>query len=229
MTNPQAIQKMFGAIAPKYDCANAFLSLNLHKIWNRKLVNKASTHNPTILLDLCAGTGEIAYLWLKKAQSKKAAILLDFCPEMLKIAKDRKPQGHQISFLTADAQAIPMPNSTVDAITIAYGIRNVKNPDKCFQEAFRVLRPGGTFAILELTQPNNRLLRIGHKLYLEKILPILGGILTRKPDAYRYLSTSIQSFVKPAELIHSLSQAGFHTIQATPLTFGVAHIITAKK
>lgn len=220
---------MFGQIAPRYDLANKVLSFNLHKSWNQKLVDEVSCNNPSSLLDLCAGTGEIAYLWLKRSAGNKAAILLDFCPEMLEVAKKRKPDNHSISFLQADAQAIPLPENSVEAITIAYGIRNVENPSRCFQEAFRVLKPGGTFAILELTEPKNRLLRLGHNLYLRFLLPTLGGLLTRQPEAYRYLSTTIKTFTKPALLADTLLRAGFSSVRTTPLSGGIAHLICGKK
>lgn len=223
------IQKMFGAIAPNYDWANCVLSFNLHKRWNRKLVEHATCDNPTSLLDLCAGTGEIAHLWLKKNENK-SAILLDFCPEMLEVARKRPyKKGHKLSFLEANAEAIPLPTSCVEAITLAYGIRNVQTPSRCFQEAYRVLKPRGTLAILELTEPSNPLIRQGHNFYLKHFLPTLGGWLTRKPDAYRYLSTSIQAFIKPSVLAEELAKKGFTSIQITPLTFGIAHLITAKK
>lgn len=229
MIDPNAIRSFFGDIAPRYDNANAVLSFNLHKGWNKKLVKETTKNNPEVLLDLCAGTGEIAYLWLKNQTDLKKAILLDFCPEMLDIAKQRRPKKHRLSYIVGDAQAIPIPDHCVDAVSVAYGIRNVKSPKTCFKEVMRVLKPGGTFGILELTEPQNPIIKAGHRLYLEKILPVLGGMITKKPDAYKYLSSSIQAFVKPQVLVESLKEAGFQNIKVTSLTFGISHLITATK
>lgn len=227
--NSETIRAMFGEIAPRYDAANALLSLNLHKNWNRALVKKTTLNDPSCLLDLCAGTGEIANIWLEKQKFSKKAILLDFCAEMLAIA-EAKPKGiHDVKFIQGDAMEIPLKDNSVDAITVAYGIRNVSHPSRCFQEAYRTLSPDGTFGILELTEPSNGIVRAGHKLYLNYVLPFLGGIITKKPDAYKYLSSSIQAFVKPAVLMEELKEAGFKDIQCQALTFGIAHIITARK
>ena len=228
-TKPETIKSMFGEIAPKYDAANAILSFGLHKFWNRRLAKSADKNNPEILLDLCAGTGEIAYLWLKRQKTLKTAILLDFCPEMLDIAATRAPKNHELSFIEGDAQNLPIPDNSVDAITIAYGIRNVSEPKLCFQEVFRTLKPNGSFSILELTEPNHSWLRWGHTIYLNKLLPFLGGIITRKPQAYRYLSSSIQAFVRPEVLTEHLNQIGFKNIKAEPLSGGIAHLITCNK
>lgn len=220
---------MFGAIASRYDAANSILSFNLHKSWNKRLAKSVEANNPSTLLDLCAGTGEIAYAWLKRQKEEKTAILLDFCPEMLDIAQKRAPKGHKLSFIEGDAQEIPLPANSVDAVTVAYGIRNVKTPLACFKEVNRTLKPGGVFSILELTEPKNSLLRWGHNLYLNRILPTLGGWITKNPEAYRYLSQSIQAFVRPDVLKEELAETGFTEIQVVPLTCGIAHLITCKK
>lgn len=228
-SEPETVKSMFGAIAAKYDRANAILSLNLHKVWNRKLVQAVDQYKPEILLDLCAGTGEIAFGWLAQQNQAKTAILLDFCPEMLDVAQQRAPKNHRLSFIEGDAQALPIPSASLDAISIAYGIRNIKDPQKCFSEAFRTLKPGGGFCILELTEPKNPFLRMGHRVYLNRLLPFLGGLITQKPHAYRYLSESIQAFVKPEALLNGLFEAGFIELTAKPLSGGIAHLITAKK
>lgn len=230
-SDPSTIQAMFGEIAPRYDQANSWLSFNLHKLWNKKLVKSANLTNPKKLLDLCAGTGEISYLWLKDHELRKEVIMLDFCEGMLQVAKERshEARNHKLKFIQGDAQLIPLKNNSVDAVTVAYGIRNVKESLKCFKEVFRVLKPGGTFGILELTEPNNVIVKAGHKFYLENFLPTIGGWITRKPEAYKYLSSSIQAFVKPQVLVNEMESCGFSEVKMQPLTFGIAHLITAKK
>lgn len=232
---PETIQAMFGSIAKSYDRTNAVLSFQLHKIWNRKLVRsvKGST-NPKTLLDLCSGTGEITFNFLKQSEIPCQVHLLDFCNEMLLCAKEKArlsqvDQHHQLNFIQADAQAIPLPDASVDCVTVAYGIRNVADPAKCAREVFRVLRPGGTFGILELTQPSNPLLRISHQVYLRTLLPVLGWCFSANQEAYQYLCNSINSFIKPKELEQVLLKSGFSQTSCIPLSGGIATILLAKK
>lgn len=232
--NPSSIQAMFASIASRYDLTNQVLSLNMHRWWNSQLVSKVTDgHNPESLLDICCGTGDIALAFLRQAKSSKTVYMLDFCAEMLEGAKAKTKSEdlakHQISFITADAQAIPLPNESVACATVAYGIRNVQSPERCIKDVFRVLKPGGDFGILELTEPNNRLLNFAHRLYLKTVLPIFGKLLTSNQAAYGYLCNSIKEFVKPVELEEMLKKAGFVHTMRKPLIGGVATIIYGKK
>lgn len=228
-SDPATIRSMFNTIAPTYDLANRVMSFNLNKLWNRSLIKETLKGNPDTILDLCCGTGEISYSWLKMQPERKKAILLDFSSEMLAQAKKRAPSGHDIEWIEADAQAIPLPNTSVDAITAAYGIRNVKDTPLCFKEAIRVLKPGGSFGILDLTEPKNRLLRPLHRFYLSTFIPTIGGLLTFNPRAYSYLSRSIHQFMKPEAIRSQLLDAGFKTVTVKPLSFGIAHLWIANK
>lgn len=182
---PESIKELFGSIAKRYDRTNALQSFQLNRWWNHKLIEKVLNppELPPVILDLCAGTGEIALRALKRCPNPRKAYLLDFCPQMLDCArvkaKSLSLDYHEIDYLTADAQAIPLPENSVDCATIAYGIRNVKDPAQCIQDTFRVLKPGGRFGILELTVPGNPLLRGGHWLYLENSFTGLREISNR--------------------------------------------------
>lgn len=232
--DPQSIQKMFGSIAQRYDTANAILSLQLHKFWNARLVQSVSTQpHPGILLDLCCGTGDIAFTYLKRSHAPQKAILLDFCPEMLECAKYKAAalhlNQHDLQYIQADVHQIPLENRSASAATMAYGIRNVKSPLVCFREVYRVLQPGGIFGILELTKPSNPLIRAGHSCYLKLMLPLLGKWITSNQEAYQYLCNSIHDFAAPAQLEQQLHQAGFNAIVQKPLAFGIATILLARK
>jgi demethylmenaquinone methyltransferase / 2-methoxy-6-polyprenyl-1,4-benzoquinol methylase len=228
---PETIQEMFSSIAKGYDRTNAILSLGLHRYWNRALVKRVTQGLDTTLLDLCAGSGDIAYTYLKSHSTPQRAILIDFCPEMLACAKEkaRKLQWHQISFIQADVQALPLENQSVTNATMAYGIRNVKDPKKCFEEVYRVLAPGGCFGILELTQPTHPLIRSAHAFYLKRILPLVGKWLTDNREAYRYLCNSIQAFISPIALEQMLRDVGFKETALQRLTFGTATLIFGRK
>lgn len=232
--DPKTIENMFDNIAPQYDFANSLMSLNLHKGWNEKLAKTVlADGSPKRYLDICCGTGEIAFNLLKHVDYECEAFLLDFSEKMLDCAKAKAgtlPQKqHQMHYLRADAQQIPLPSDSIDAATIAYGIRNVQNPEKCIREVYRVLRKGASFAILELTQPNNQVLKFGHKLYMKAFLPMIGKYVTADRDAYQYLCGSIQEFLKPSDLENLLKKIGYQNTRIQPLTLGVATIIKGQK
>ena len=224
---PETIKAMFASIAPHYDQANFTFSFGLHHYWNRQLIH--SLEPSKTLLDLCAGTGEIAFGYLKKhAQSE--AILLDFCPEMLAIAQTKgAPFRERFEIIQGDAQAIPLPASSIDKVSIAYGIRNVKDPAACFKEVYRVLKPGGTFSILELTRPTALLPKWGHRCYTRYIVPFLGKLTAKNKEAYQYLASSVEMFSTPQELKDNLRQAGFQNIHSKAMSFGAATLLTAAR
>lgn len=224
---PETIQAMFATIAHHYDRANTTFTFGLHKRWNRQLIHALG--NPKRLLDLCAGTGEVAFGYLKKNRNSKA-ILLDFCPEMLAIAQQKglSLQG-RFELITADAQMIPLPDHSVDAVAISYGIRNIKDPEKCFREAHRVLACGGSFAILEATRPTSLLPKIGHRLHTRFLLPLLGKLVAKNIDAYKYLASSVDEFASPDTLEALLYKAGFQHVKRRPLTFGSATLFIITK
>ncbi len=231
---PSTIQKLFNAIAPTYDRTNAILSFQLHRLWNRQLIKRTfNPDDPGAFLDLCCGTGAIGLGHLSQTTTPTKAYLLDFSEGMLSIAKQRasalKLERHDIAYIQADAQQIPLPDASVKYATIAYGIRNVQSPKACIEEAFRVLSPGGTFAILELTQPSNPLLRFLHQIHLKYLLPLLGKLSTHNKEAYQYLSSSIKSFTPPKELQLLLYGAGFKQIKITSLCGGIATILLGTK
>ena len=233
--DPDTIKLMFGSIAQHYDRTNAILSLKLHQYWNSSLVRQVLTSTkPSTFLDLCCGTGDIAYSYLSKTSAKTKAYMLDFCEEMLVLAKEKSEKmglhhHHDLVFLQADAQNIPLKTSSVDCATISYGIRNIKTPSQCIKEAFRVLKPGGVFGILELTRPKNSLLHFFHKIYLTNILPLVGKFCTPNQKAYQYLCNSIHSFISPEELIKMMKEAGFQEIKSHSHLGGIATILLGKK
>lgn len=231
---PESIQSMFDNIATNYDRTNAVLSFCMHHLWNSALVKHVvAPCEPKSLVDLCAGTGEIAFRCIKDIPSLETVQLVDFSHQMLECAKHKAgncgPTAPSISYLQADVQELPLPDNSVDCMTMAYGIRNVRDPARCVAEVFRTLEPGGSFGILELTEPSNTILRIGHTVYLRTLLPLLGKILTSDQEAYQYLCNSIHTFVKPAALKKTLVDAGFSHIRVKPLAGGIATLFIAQK
>lgn len=233
--DPESICQMFSDIAARYDCINTILSFSLHKIWNRKLI-KYTLHQARIhqYLDLCCGTGEIALEYLKYVELPCSAYLLDFCPDMLEIAQKKASKwsldkSHNIYYIQENAENIPLCEQSVDAITIAYGLRNIKNPQNCAKEMLRVLKPGGCLGILELTRPKNPGIAFFHALYLRYLLPFLGKLFAHNASAYQYLSKSIEAFISPSKLKYMLLETGFRKTRTISLSGGIATIIIAEK
>lgn len=232
---PESLQALFGSIAANYDKTNAILSFQQHKRWNKALIRNTigSDRGSVAAADLCCGTGEIALTWLKSERQPHHVYLIDFCPEMLACAEkkaliQRWHAAHQLDYVQADVQTLPLKDDAVDYATMAYGIRNVKDPEQCFAEVKRILKPGGMFGILELTEPSNRFLRLGHKLYLQYLLPTIGKWATSNAAAYQYLSQSIGEFAQPRELEIQLKKCGFAATRIIPLSGGIATIILAQ-
>jgi len=232
--SPETIRSMFDAIAKNYERGNAFLSFYTYRLWNRALQREIyKNHHPEVLLDLCAGTGEIILPFLKREIKPKKATLLDFSGGMLDVAKEKAKKmalsQHELHFLQADAEKIPLPDNSIDAVTVAYGIRNIKHPLNTYLETWRVLKTGGRFGILELTCPTLQPLKFFHHLYLKTALPCIGKWITSDKEAYRYLCNSIHEFVSPEQVLADLKKAGFKETNARPLMGGVATLFTAKK
>lgn len=237
--NPSTIRALFDNIAPRYDVGNSLMSFHLHALWNRKLSSLLIDKScPKDLLDLCAGTGEIGFRVMSYAQKKKLSIpqihLADFSCEMLEIAKNRVqglPQEFQkqFSFSQADAERLPFASDSFDAVSIAYGIRNVQHVDECLKEVYRVLRPGGWVGIIELTRPKSKPLRFMHNIYLNSVVPLVGRWAIRNEEAYQYLRGSIQSFICPEKLMEIFTETGFEALSHIPLMGGIATLFFAQK
>jgi demethylmenaquinone methyltransferase/2-methoxy-6-polyprenyl-1,4-benzoquinol methylase len=219
--SPSTIATLFNGIAPVYDRVNSLLSLNLHKGWNKSLVHSLLPYlkNGSQVLDLCAGTGAIAKELLKYPDVH-GVTLLDVSPGMLALAK-----GHlkdpRATFVEGDALKLPFKDSEFDAVTVAYGIRNLPSLEKGFHEVRRVLKPHGTFAILELTRPKGWMSPL-HNLYLKGCVPLLGRLASGKSSAYHYLSSSVADFLAVDDIVDQLHLAGFKTLRTQPLFKGCA-------
>ena len=226
-SNPSSIRELFNSIAPRYDLGNAVLSGNLHRLWNRRLVAEVLKNAPHDILDICCGTGEITKRMGKKRPEANYT-LLDFSEEMLAIAQKRLSLAH-CSYFAANAEVLPFKDASFDAVTCAYGIRNIQNREACFKEVFRVLRKGAIIGIVELTRPNSSFLRTLHAVYLQTMVPLVGRALTSNQDAYTYLCNSIKGFVPAEQIVNELRDAGFSDVQIKPQTFGIATLFLAKK
>jgi demethylmenaquinone methyltransferase/2-methoxy-6-polyprenyl-1,4-benzoquinol methylase len=210
------VQGMFGRIAGHYDLLNHLLSFNLDKRWRKRTVEKVSSlAGPGArVLDLCCGTGDVLL-----ALEKHGAWIIgsDFCHPMLVIAKDKSPGS---PFLEADALNLPIENNSIDLITCAFGFRNLANYDEGLKEFLRVLKPGGAAAILEFSQPTNRVFGALYGFFSTRVLPWIGGLVSGSRDAYSYLPESIRKFPGAEDLASQMSRAGFRRVEFERMTGG---------
>ena len=225
------IRRMFGQIAPSYDFLNHFLSLNIDKRWRNKTVKRvpprSADHGP--ILDLCTGTGDLALTYDRAAKGNVPIVAADFCHEMLVRAAE-KAKATRVRFVEADAQALPVPDDTFQLVSVAFGLRNVTDTDRGLAEMVRVLRPGGSVAILEFSRPRNRILGPLYSLYFRYVLPRIGQLFCRNEEnAYRYLPESVIRFPDYDALADKLRAHGLTDVRYESFTFGVATLYVGVK
>lgn len=221
-----AVRRMFSALVPWYDFLNRFLSLRRDVIWRRRLVAGLPDWPAPFLLDLAAGTLDVT-LELARRYPKARFAAGDFSLPMLRRGREKwRSRNHDLPLLlvAADALALPFPAASWDAVTVAFGIRNLTPREAALKEMHRVLKPGGWLAILEFGPPVSRPLSLLYHLYLNHLLPLLGRLFSRHPQAYQYLSDTIQAFPSPSDFTKELAGAGFHPLPPTPLTRGIAWV-----
>lgn len=222
---------MFSRIAAKYDLANRALSFGIDTLWRDRLVDEVWIRNPSHVTDLATGSGDVAFELRKELPPEIRVDGLDFCEPMLEEAriKQAKRGFANMSFAFGDILKLPLPDASTDAVTIAFGYRNLADRHQGLLEMKRILKPDtGHLYILEFSQPY-KTVRPFYYFYLKTLLPAIAGTLTGDVPAYRYLSDSIEAFPPREGICEELSQAGFRDIQAIPMTFGSVALHIAKK
>jgi len=215
---------MFGSIARRYDLANHVLSCGSDFLWRKRAAAIVSAWKPKKVVDLAAGTGDLT-LALEKALPDSEIVAADFSEEMLAIAK-MKGVGRVV---TADALALPFDDRSFDCVTIAFGLRNIKDWSGALREMARVLSDNGHLLIMEFSLPQMSILRAVYRFYLHRILPIFGSLLTGKKAAYDYLGESIEQFPGGETMLRLIEENGFRSATAEPLSSGIVTIYTAEK
>ena len=233
MPQAEQVNSMFASIAGRYDLANRTLSLGIDHYWRHVLVKGVKTRSPKVVADLATGSGDVA-IALRKALPQNTYVEgLDFCEPMLAQARE-KAQSRNISsqvlnFRVGDCLNLPLEDNSVDALTIAFGLRNFEDREKGLKEMLRVLKPdGGTLHILEFTQPDWWFRPI-YYLYLKAILPFAAKMLTGNASAYQYLGDTIEAFPDKQSLSEDILQAGFSKVSSQGLTASIVAIHTAEK
>jgi demethylmenaquinone methyltransferase/2-methoxy-6-polyprenyl-1,4-benzoquinol methylase len=230
------ISGMFDAIAERYDFLNHLLSAGLDKQWRTCAIETLELNGRETVLDLCTGTADLALAAISGQRRAKRVIGVDFSAAMLQIGRAKVgrlgpivPADSAVDLIRGDATRIPLRDATVDATTIGFGIRNVEQPAVACQEIARVLRPGGRLVILEFSLPRSSTLRNFYLWYFKRVLPLVGRLISKHPSAYNYLPASVEAFPSPEEFSQHLRDAGFGTVRAVPLTFGIVYMFVAVK
>ena len=221
------VNRHFNTIATRYDLMNTLLSCGIHYAWKRKAVQLLNISSNDKVLDVCAGTGDMARLSALKAGQSSLTIAYDINRKMIEQGRQKSLKG--VTFVQGDAEHLTFPDEAFDAVSIGFGIRNITHLETGFREIYRVLKTGGTMCCLEVSRPDNPLFRWLYDFYSFWIMPFAGEILTGSRKAYTAFPESIRAFPLPGELSLILEQTGFKKIKITKLTNGIAVIHSARK
>ena len=234
-TDQSHIALMFNDIAPTYDKLNHILSLNVDKSWRRKAVKRlkkslANISNPKIL-DLACGTAD-STIQIAKSIENAEILGIDISEKMLEIGEfkvERLELDDRVKFSHSCAENIEFQDNTFDAAFVAFGVRNFSDRMKGLAEILRVLKPKGTLIVLELSEPQNVMIRWFYNLYFKNILPFIGKHVSGNADAYRYLQQTVERFPMPKEFMKMLESVGYQDIKHKALSCGLCRIYQAKK
>jgi len=214
------VREMFATIAGRYDLLNHLLSLNIDKKWRRLVAKRVRSKIPSesLILDVACGTGDLS---LELFEITGARVVgTDFCRPMLSIAAAKIHAG--VSLIEGDALSLPFKEGSFDAVTIAFGLRNLASVEDGLKELRRILKPSGWLAVLEFSRPSNSILRPVFGFYFRKVLPLLGGIISGSHGAYSYLPASVSRFPDQKELGLLMEQAGLDQVSFENLSGGIA-------
>ena len=227
----EQVRDMFAQIASKYDLMNHLLSLNIDKYWRAATVKRVPVRGDAPLLDLCTGTGDLAFAF-RKAHPQLPIVAADFCNEMLEVARKKQQQRTVggINFLEASAMDLPFESDHFQVVSVAFGIRNVEDTDQGLQEIVRVCQPGGRVAVLEFSKPSIWPLSSIYQFYFRHVLPRIGQMMAKNDkSAYAYLPSSVSQFPSGQAFADRMTGAGLHNIKMFPMTWGVATLYLGVK
>lgn len=226
----EQVATMFNNISKNYDGLNRVISFGIDVSWRKKVVKIISKNNPKQILDIATGTGDLALMM--SSLNPEKIIGLDISEGMLEVGKEKIANANlsdKIDMVVGDSENMPFEDNTFDAITVSFGVRNFANLDKGLTEIRRVLKPNGTFVVLETSNPTKFPFKQGYKFYTAFILPIIGKIFSKDKVAYSYLSESANYFPFGEAFDNILKKNGFMNTEHKPVTFGVATIYSATK
>ncbi len=223
------VRQMFDGIARRYDLLNHLLSMGVDIVWRKKTVDRLRPGPNWRILDLATGTGDLGFECGKRAGNIQVIGVDPSMPMLREGAKKNASRANPVAFLCGDGESLPFGEETFDGVTIGFGIRNVAELETALSEMCRVLKVGGRVAVLEFSRPRIPVFRGLYNFYFQRILPRIGHMVSRDPNAYRYLYESVMRFPEGDDFCDWLFEAGFVDIQAVRLSFGIATIYLASK
>ena len=228
----EQVEQMFDNIAPTYDKLNHIMSLNIDRVWRRRvmrIVRRAKAHK---IMDVATGTGDLAIAMAKRVD-RTQILGVDLSEEMLAVARRKvEKQGleERIMLQKGDAENLDMVTSeSIDVATVAFGVRNFENIERGLSEIYRTLKPGGKLVVLEFSMPKNRVVRWVYSQYAHRLLPRIGGMISKDKQAYTYLPDSVEEFPSPERFAQILRSVGFKSVKNRSQSFGIAYIYDATK
>lgn len=224
------VQGIFASIATEINFLSSLFSFGLDQRWRKKLVSLLELRGREKVLDVCTGTGKLAFLLSKKVGKEGSVFGVDFSKEMLVEAEKKlNPRSSNISFAFSDATDLNFPDNSFDAVTVSFGIRNIIDTSAALREAYRVLKPGGRFCCLELTSPTDHWIKPLYTIYCFKVMPFIAMKVLKTDVPYNYLPKSIKKFPASDKFKHILETCGFSEVTVHSITFGIATIFEARK
>lgn len=223
----QQVNALFSRVAPHYDLLNNVISLGTQKLWRRELFKQVSISPNAQALDVCCGTADLAIDLARRIPNGRVTGL-DFNPEMLKLAFNKTKMIGNLFLIHGDAMNLPFDDQQFDIVTIGFGLRNVPDADQALAEIYRVLKPGGQFISLEMSQPTNPVVKLGWKAYF-KAFPFLATVAGGQLKDYQYLQKTSQQFVSARQLARMMKAAGFEGVHYQPLNLGAAALHFGQK
>ena len=217
------VQNVFDKVYSQYDLMNDFMSLGIHRIWKKNLLNMMNPHNNQNLIDVACGTGDIAKLFLNLVNKSSHITCVDPNKGMIQKGKEKLKEFKNLKWVNASAENLPIKDNCFDFYTISFGLRNTKNLNHALEEAYRVLKPGGRYFCLEFSKIQNSSLNFLYKRY-SKIIPSIGKIVVGESEPYDYLIKSIEEFVSQEELLDLLKKNNFKKCSYRNLSGGIVSI-----
>ena len=232
MPKKEKIREMFDNIAPSYDRLNHVLSMNVDKLWRRHALQEIVDGTPQRILDVACGTGDSTISIAKAAAEGSTVTGADISEGMMALVKGKAEKagvGARISLQVADGENLPYEDGAFDRVTCAFGIRNFEHKEKGLAEFHRVLAEGGKAVILELSVPQNRLVRWAYDLYFLHILPGIGGAVSGNRAAYKYLPASVHNFPSPSDFCGMMTEAGFRNVRCRTFSLGLCRMFVGER
>ena len=217
------VESVFDQVYDRYDLMNDFMSLGIHRLWKKSLINMMSPSINKKLVDVACGTGDIGKLFLDKTDEKSNVTSVDPNKKMISQGKNKLSKYKNIEWITAPAEKLPLTDNSFDYYTISFGLRNTKNLDLALSEAYRVLKPGGRYLCLEFSKIQNTNINLIYKNY-SKLIPMIGQFIVGEKEPYEYLVKSIEQFINQEELIDLMQKHNFQKCSYRNFSNGIVSI-----